>query len=93
LCGANGGLDRPFENLPKSMSCSRTETKRQILSEVLLSKAMPGLMSPVKCGSININEPMPMITAPEKREKKHFIDLFFERHIITLAMDKKLCQL
>lgn len=63
LCGVKGGFERP-DSLPIMSSCFRTDTNRHILSAVLLSIIIPGFGSPVKCGNININEPIPIITAP-----------------------------
>lgn len=54
----------PDESRPKSISCSRTGTTRQMLSEVELGWAELCMGSAVKWGSININDPIPMITAP-----------------------------
>lgn len=85
LCGANGGLDNPLDNLPKPMSCSRTETSRQMLSDVLLSSIRPGFCSPVKCGTINTSEPIPMITAPANSQTKaHRVIHVFTWDIIYL---------
>lgn len=69
LCVAKAGLDNlliwwPIR--PRPMSCSRTETRRQMLSSVLLSSIMLGFNSPMKCGMEKSVEPMPIITAPVK---------------------------
>lgn len=64
LCGANGEFDKPLDNLPRPISNSLNDTLRHILSELLFCNVIPGFNSPVKCGTINTNEPIPIITAP-----------------------------
>ena len=47
------------------MSCSRREIPRQMLSELELFDAAAKFGSAVKCGTMNIIDPRPIITAPE----------------------------
>lgn len=47
------------------MSCSRNEIARQMLSELELFTVVIKLGSAVKCGTIKIIDPSPIITAPE----------------------------
>lgn len=78
LCVAKAGFDNlliwwPIR--PRPMSCSRTDTRRQMLSSVLLSSIMLGFSSPMKCGMEKSVEPIPIITAPETSER--WRDLWF----------------
>lgn len=54
-----------IEHLPNPISCSRNETPRQMLSELELFAAVIKLGSAVKCGTMKIIDPSPIMTAPE----------------------------
>lgn len=76
--------------LPKPMSCSRNEIPRQMLSELELFTAVIKLGSAVKCGTIKIIDPSPIMTAPKtitiivsKKEVETMNNIFVNRNTIT----------
>lgn len=61
---------RPCDKRPSPpMSDSSARGNRQMLSSDLLLASISLFTSAIKCGTTNTNDPMPIITAPEIREK------------------------
>lgn len=58
------GSKLPDDSLPNPMSCSLTDTPRQILSELELAWMVGRCGSAMKCGTVNTTEPMPITTEP-----------------------------
>jgi hypothetical protein len=56
----------PDDNLPSPMSCSLTDTPRQILSELELARVDARCGSAMKCGTVNTMDPMPITMEPGK---------------------------
>lgn len=58
----------PEDSRPRPISCSLTETVLQILSELeFVSIIELECGSAVKCGTMNTNDPTPIITAPANK--------------------------